>query len=191
MPKNPPIRPRPSSSSLEPRGPQSPERLSWLNRWKREAVRALPASADAATRARLRADIGQALARYGPEHPEEEIRDIVQMIIERAKTTLEQEAQAQRRRAIVEASHRLGVVLLQGEINKLPGELVGEPGSAKRLHVLATLRDRLRARLEENLAGEEDLPRQVLTHVKELVASWFMDQNPSVDRHTVLKHGFV
>ena len=65
------------------------------------------------------------------------------------------------------------------------GDVVGKPGSVERRVVLATLRQRVRTRFEAELTGDETVD-VLVDRIREELATWAVEQNPTMDRRTVL-----
>ena len=70
-------------------------------------------------------------------------------------------------------------------LRRLPIDIVGKPGSGERRAVLATLRQRVRTRFEAELAGDETVD-VIVDRIREELATWAVEQNPKIDRRTVL-----
>ena len=188
MPRATPIR---SRHPAPPRAAETPTLTSewrrWVSEWKERAVQALPTVVPVDVKVAARRAVETALASYGPEDPVAELQDLVTSVVRAIKDQWIEETRAQEREA------RKAKLLQCAEewiddvmVTRLPSELVGAPHSPKRLHVLATLRQQIRQTLSTELTGDETV-ESVIQRVQEELATWAMEQNPEMDRRTLLR----
>ena len=188
MPRTPRIRSRrfPHSPS-QAREAMTRQRRRWLSKWKEFAVQRLPSTAPPAAKADLRQAVEMALAGFGPEDSPQEVQDIVTAVAQQVRTGLDEEEAARKREEQKKALLDFADTVLGGwALNRLPVELAGEPRSDKRRHVLATLRRRVRATLSAELSGEESTD-DLIQKVQEELATWVVENNPSIDRRAFLR----
>ena len=165
----------------------TPERRAWLSGWKERAVEALPTVVPVDVKVAVRRAVETALASHGPEDPVAELQDLVTTVVCAIKDqwigeTRAQEQEARKAKLLQCAEEWIDDVM----VTRLPSELVGAPHSPKRLHVLATLRQQIRQTLSTELTGDETV-ESVIQRVQEELATWAMEQNPEMDRRTLLR----
>jgi len=165
----------PNTFSSPRRPSMTPEQRQWLARWKEQAVRQLPFNAPLQVKIQLRQEVEQALARYEPADPAQEVQDIVTMLVEQATRRIEDAAQAIQRERQKAFHLRLADLGLQLALRRCPASVVGPPGSPRRQQMLASLRPKLRAALVANLTGEES-EADVLRQTVDWVLAWQADQ---------------
>lgn len=154
-------------------------RQAWLGPLIARAQRELPVDTPAAIRLRLGADLERALGNLGPASPIGDVDLLVKRLIDRARLQAQQAQEEAQRRDIKAQLLDYAQAHLRRSIDGLPRRVVGAPGSLKRRHVRATLRDQLRDRLQKRLKGDEDW-HQVCDLVDEFVAAWYVGQPPGL-----------
>lgn len=165
----------------------TPERKGWLAHWKEQAVGKLPPFVPVQAKVALRQEVERALAAYGPEDAVAELTDIIAALVARVTTRLAAETAEQERVVRREQLLRsIDLLVDDGLLRALPVELVGTPHSFQRRAVLAELRRHISDILAEELTGEESL-EYLIERVGEEFAKWVLEQNPRLDRRTVLK----
>jgi len=156
--------------------PEDDRRHAWLSQRKEWAIEQLPESASATTRSRVRAEVERALVRFGPQDPENEIRDLVQATLDSILLELAgrdaEATHARRREEYLEQSEiylEVALLLMAGERTTA---MLGRPEYAK-----PALTERLRRRLRRMLTGRES-PPEVLEHTVEFVGRCLAKQPP-------------
>ena len=170
-PRRPPEGPDPEAASTKSPGHGSAERRAWLSQLKEDAVQQLPPSVSPAVRARLRADIDQALRHHRLEDSPAEVQDIVGMLVAESRRQLDEMEEEARRS---ESKPRLVLVAklsLSAALNQCPAHLVGGPGSDKRTQTTQAMWATIRPALEKTLSGAES-PEDVHHLVEEHVVRW-------------------
>jgi excisionase family DNA binding protein len=152
-------------------------RQAWLGQVMARAQRELPADTPAEIRLRLGADVERALGHFGPSSPVDAVEPLVKSLVERARIQGEHAQEEAERRAMKGELIDGALAELRRRIDTLSKRVVGAPGSLKRRHVQATLRDQLRDRLRKRLRGDEDWD-QVRELAVELLAAWYVEQTP-------------
>jgi len=175
----PPRKPGPTSAQVAPTTEDAKARQTWLGQLITRAQRELPVDTPAEIRLTLGTDLERALRNVGPASPLGEVEPIVKRQIDQARRQAQQAQEEAQRREIKDELLDYAQAHLRRSIEGLPGRVVGAPGSLKRLHVRATLRDQLRDRLQKRLKGNEAW-HQVRDLVDELVAAWYVGQTPSL-----------
>ena len=184
MPRTTPVRRRTQDAPCDPdRPPMTPERKGWLAHWKEQAVGKLPTFAPVQAKVALRHEVERALAPYGPEDAAAELTDIVTALVADVTTRLATERTDQERADRREQLLRSIDLLVD---DGLPVAVVGAPHSLQRRAVLAGLRRQIHDTLAEEFTGEESL-EYLMERVGEEFAQWVLQQNPRLDRRTVLK----
>jgi excisionase family DNA binding protein len=152
-------------------------RQVWLGQVMARAQRELPADTPAEIRLRLGADVERALGHFGPTSPMDAVEPLVKSLVERARLQGEHAQEEAERREMKGELVDCALAELRRRIDALSKRVVGAPGSLKRRHVQATLRDQLRERLQKRLRGDEDWG-QVRDHAVEFLAAWYVEQGP-------------
>ena len=152
-------------------------RQAWLGQVMARAQRELPADTPAEIRLRLGADVERALGLFGPTSPMDAVEPLVKSLVERARLQGENAQEEATRREMKGELVDGALAELRRRIHALPKRVVGAPGSLKRRHVQATLRDQLRDRLQKRLRGDEDWD-QVRDLAVEFLAEWYVEQTP-------------
>ncbi len=187
MPRPTPIRSRRPAPPRDAEQPtMTPERRAWLSGWKERAVKALPTMVPVDAKVATRQAVETALAAYGPEDPVAELQDLVTTVVDEimgqwTAKTRSQEREARKEQLLQAADFWIDDIMLR----RLPIDIVGKPGSGERRAVLATLRQRVRTRFEAELAGDETVD-VIVDRIREELATWAVEQNPKIDRRTVL-----
>ncbi len=150
-------------------------RQAWLGQLIARAQRELPVDAPADVRLRLGADLERPLRNVGPAAPFGEIEPVVKRQVDQARRQAQEAQEQAQRREIRDELLDHAQAHLRRSIESLPGRAVGAPGSLKRRHVRAMLRDQLRDRLQKRLNGDEAW-HQVRDLVDEFVAAWYVEQ---------------
>jgi hypothetical protein len=135
----------------------------------------------------VRRAVETALAVFGPEDHVAEIRDLVGEVVKEFTDQLAEETRTQERET--RKQQLLDSVELwidDATLTHFPPELVGTPRSPQRRHVLATLRQQIRHTLATELTGDES-PEAVVSRMQDELATWAVEQNPHVDRRTLLR----
>jgi excisionase family DNA binding protein len=151
-------------------------RQAWLGQLIARAQRELPVDAPAEVRLRLGADLERALRNVGPAAPLGEIEPVIKREVDQARRQAQQAQELAQRREIKDELLDYAQAHLRRSIESLPTRVVGTPGSLKRRHVRAMLRDQLRDRLQKRLEGDEAW-HQVRDLVDEFVAAWYVEQS--------------
>lgn len=188
MPRSTPVRRRTQDPPREAvRPPITPERRAWLTMWKEGAVNALSATAPVDVKIAVRRSVETTLAALGPEDHVAEIRDLVGAIVREFTCQLEEERLTQerdtRKQRLLDS---VSLWIDDCTLSHLPSDLVGAPRSTQRRSVLATLRKRIRQTLETELTGDEPA-EAVVGRMQDELATWAVEQNPHVDRRTLLR----
>jgi len=152
-------------------------RQAWLGQVMARAQRELPADTPAESRLRLGADVERALGNFGPTSPMDAVEPLVKSLVERARLQGEKAQEETERREMKGELVEFALAQLRRRIDALSKRVVGAPGSLKRRHVQAALRDQLRDRLQKRLRGDEDWG-QVRELAEELLAAWYVEQTP-------------
>lgn len=188
MPRAIPVR---SRTQAPPRDPNQPtmttERRVWLTLWKEGAVNALPAMASVAVKIEVRRAVETALVNLGPEDHVAEIRDLVGAVVrvftdQLIEATRTEERETRKQKFLESIDLWIDDLALR----HFPTELVGPPRSIQRRHVLAILRKRIRQTLSAELTGDES-PEAVLIRMQDELACWAVEQNPHIDRRSLLR----
>jgi excisionase family DNA binding protein len=171
-----PRTPRPAADSTAT-DPDAKTRQAWLGQVMAQAQRALPADTPAEIRLRLGADVERALGHFGPTSSMDAVEPLVKSLVERARLQGEKAQEEAARREMKDELVDCALAELRRRIDALSKRVVGAPGSLKRRHVQATLRDQLRDRLQKRLRGDEDWG-QVRDLAVEFLAAWYVEQTP-------------
>ena len=164
----------------------TPERRAWLSEWKERAVEALPTVIPADVKVAVRRAVETALAPHGPETHLAEIEDLVTTVVHAIKEQWLAETRAQERKVRKEQLLQAADCWIDDVmLRRLPIDVVGKPGSEERRVVLTTLRQRVRTRFEAELTGDETVD-VLVDRIREELATWAVEQNPKMDRRTVL-----
>jgi hypothetical protein len=105
------------------------------------------------------------------------VEPLVKSLVERARLQGEKAQEEAERREMKDELVDCALAELRRRIDALSKRLVGAPGSLKRRHVQAILRDQLRDRLQKRLRGDEDWG-QVRDLAVEFLAAWYVEQTP-------------
>jgi hypothetical protein len=187
MPRATPVRSRKQDPPRVDRPTMTPERRAWLTAWKEGAVSALPATAPVSVKNEVRCVVETALAALGPEDHVAEIRDLVAEVVREFTDQLAEETRAQERETRKQQLlDRVNLWIDDTTLTHFPPELVGTPRSPQRRHVLATLRQQIHERLAPELTGDEPI-EAVFSRMQDELAAWAVEQNPQVDRRTLLR----
>lgn len=173
------VRPRKSRPAADSTAtdPDAKTRQAWLGQVMAQAQRAVPADTPAEIRLRLGADVERALGHFGPTSPMDTVEPLVKSLVERARLQGENAQEEAERREMKGELVDCALAELRRRIDTLSKRVVGAPGSLKRRHVQATLRDQLRDRLQKRLRGDEDWG-QVRDLAVEFLAAWYVEQTP-------------
>jgi hypothetical protein len=163
------------------------ERRAWLTHWKERAVNALPASIPVDLKVAARRAVEAALAVYGPEDHDAELQDLVIALVREMTDKLTAETQAKERDLRKQKLLQCVEVWIDDiMLSHFPSDLVGAPRSPQRRQVLAILRKQIRQTLSAELIGDEPV-ESVVSRMQDELASWAVEQNPQVDRRTLLR----
>ena len=165
----------------------TPERRGWLTLWKERAVKALPAGTPVDVKVAVRLAVETALAALGPDDHDAEIQDVVSAVVGKITDQLATETRTQERE--IRKQQLLQSVDLWIDdvtLTHFPLDLVGAPRSPQRRAVLATLRKQIRQTLAAELTGDEPI-ECVVSRIQDELATWAVEQNPHVDRRTLLR----
>jgi hypothetical protein len=188
MPRATPVRSRkqdPLRDSV--RSPMTPEHRAWLTLWKEGAVEALPAMAPVDVKIEVRRAVETALAALGPEDHLDEIRDLVGAVVREFTDQLAEETRTQERETRKQRLlQSIEIWIDDTTLKPFPPEIVGAPRSPQRRHVLATLRQKIHETLADELTGDEPIDA-VVSLMEDELAAWAVEQNPQVDRRTLLR----
>jgi excisionase family DNA binding protein len=173
----PPRRARATSGHVAGTTEDVKARQAWLGQVMARAQRALPADTPVEIRLRLGVDLERALGHYDPTAPMDAVEPLVKSLVERARLQGETAQEEATRREMKGELVDCALAELRRRIDALSRRVVGAPGSLKRRHVQATLRDQLRDRLQKRLRGDEDWGR-VRDLAVEFLAAWYVEQTP-------------
>jgi excisionase family DNA binding protein len=154
-------------------------REAWLGQVMARAQRALPADTPAEIRLRLGADVERAVTHFGPTSSMDAVEPLVKSLVERARLQGKKAQEEAERREMKDELVDCALAELRRRIDALSKRVVGAPGSLKRRHVQAILRDQLRARLQKRLRGDEDWG-QVRDLAVEFLAAWYVEKTPDL-----------
>lgn len=188
MPRATPVRRRTQEGLPNPDRPMmTAERRAWLTLWKEGAVHALPATAPVGVKIEVRRSVETALAALGPEDHVAEIRDLVGAVVREftdqlAEETLTQERKTRKQQLLDSVNLWIDDLTL----SHFPSDLVGAPRSPQRRSVLATLRRQIRQTLATELTGHEPI-EAVVSRMQDELATWAVEQNPLIDRRSLLR----
>jgi len=171
----PPKKTRPTSSSGAATTEDTKARQAWLGQLIAQAQRELPVDAPAEVRLQLAANLERALRNLGPIAPLDEVKPVIKHQVDQARRQAQQAQEQAQRREIKDELLDYAQAHLRRSIEGLPRRVVGAPGSLKRRHVRATLRDRLAGMLQKRLKGEETWA-QVRDLADDFVAAWYVEQ---------------
>ena len=131
--------------------------------------------------------VAKVLATYSPEDSSSEIRDIVSALVAEVSTKLAADTQTHARDTRKEKLLQVTELLVDDNlIRRLPVDVVGKPGSVERRARLAAFRQRVRERFEADLTGDETMD-VILQRIQEELAMWALEQNPEMDRRSLLQ----
>jgi hypothetical protein len=165
----------------------TPERRAWLSGWKEQAVALLPSLSPVTVKAELRQAVAKALASYSPEDASAEIRDLVSALVVEVSAKLAADTQTHARGTRKEKLLQVTELLIDDNLlRRLPVDVIGKPGSVERRARLAAFRQRVRERFEADLTGDETMD-VILQRIQEELAMWALEQNPEMDRRSVLQ----
>jgi hypothetical protein len=156
----------------------SVERKRWIVQWKEWAVAQLPSTASPQTRATLRQSVEQALVGHDPRDSEAEIRDLILALVAQIKFQMEIEELEKQRASKKNEMMDLADKLLAIAIQRFPSQIVGEPNSWERHHLLETLGLELRSHLQDRLTGKESV-EDLGPIIKAFVGGWEKSSNPN------------
>ena len=169
------------------RSPMSLEHRAWLSVWKEGAVNALPAMAPVDVKVAVRCAVETALAALGPEDQVAEIRDLVGAVVREFTDQLAEETRTQERETRKQRLlQSIELWIDDTTLKPFPPEIAGTPRSPQRRHVLATLRQQIHETLAAELTGDEPI-EAVVSRMQDQLAAWAVEQNPQVDRRTLLR----
>ncbi len=183
------LRLRTQSMGAPPKEPASPSphiavsaedakaRQAWLGQLIAGAQRELPTDTPAEIRLRLGADLERALGNWGPASPMGHVEPLIKSLVQRARMQTETAQEDAERHKMKGELVEFALARLRRGIDLLPKRVVGSPGSLKRRHVRATLRDQLRDVLQKRLRGDESWD-QVSDLADEFIAAWYVEQAP-------------
>jgi hypothetical protein len=135
----------------------------------------------------IRCAVETALVTYGPEDHDAEIQDLVTAVMREMTDHLTAETRTQERETRKQQLlQSINLWIDEHTLTRLPADIVGAPRSSKRRHVLATLRQQIRQTLAAELTGDEPV-ESVVSRMQDELASWAVEQNPDVDRRTLLR----
>lgn len=158
-------------------GDSSGSTQDWRARWKRWAVEQLPATAPHAVRVEVRAAVERALARVPPTADEGEIRDLVMLVVDEARTRLNADAEREARHAqkavLVTGARPLLVTALRKLRSRGALRMIKRPG-----YSFQRLEYRLTRHLERHLTGEETWS-EVQARVEAWVDARLAEQPPA------------
>lgn len=165
----------------------TPERRAWLTLWKERAVNALSAGTPVVVKVAVRRAVETTLEALGPEDGDAEIQDLVTAVMREITDQLTEETRMQEREARKQQLlQSVDLWIDDITLSHFPPDLVGAPRSPQRRAVLATLRKRIRQTLATELTGDEPI-ECVVSQMQDELASWAVEQNPQVDRRTLLR----
>jgi MerR family regulatory protein len=173
----PPKKPAPPSPHIAASAEDAKARQAWLSPLIARAQQELPADTPAAIRLRLSADLERALGSWDPASPTGDVEPLIKSLVQRARMQAETDREDAERHAMKGELVEFALARVRQGIDLLPKRIVGAPGSLKRRHVRATLRDQLRDLLQTRLRGDEGWD-QVRELADEFMASWFVEQTP-------------
>jgi hypothetical protein len=173
----PPRKARATSGHVADTTEDAKTRQAWLGQVMARAQRELPVDTPAEIRLRLGVDVEGALGHFGPTSPIDAVEPLVKSLVERARLQGEQAQEEAERREMKGELVDCALAELRRRIDALSKRVVGAPGSLKRRHVQAALRDQLRDLLQRRLRGDEDWD-QVRELAVELLAAWYVEQTP-------------
>jgi hypothetical protein len=188
MPRATPVRRRTQDAPRDAaRPPITAERRVWLTLWKERVVNALPAGTLVDLKVAVRRAVETALAPYGPEDHDAEIHDLVTALVREMTDQLTAETQAAerdlRKQKLLQC---VDAWIDDVMLSHFPSDLVGAPRSPQRRCVLATLRKQIRETLATELTGDESV-ESVVSRMQDELSIWAVEQNPQVDRRTLLR----
>jgi hypothetical protein len=135
----------------------------------------------------VRCSVETALAALGPEDHVAEIRDLVAEVVREFTDQLAEETRTQERETRKQQLlDSVNLWIDDVTLTHFPPELVGAPRSPQRRHVLATLRQQIHETLAAELTGDEPI-EAVVSRMQDVLASWMVEQNPDIDRRTLLR----
>ena len=187
MPRATAVRSRKQDPPRVDRPTMTPEHRAWLSVWKEGAVNALPAMAPVDVKVAVRYAVETALAALGPEDHVAEIRDLVGAVVREFTDQLAEETRMQERETRKQRLlQSIELWIDDTTLKPFPPELTGAPRSPQRRHVLATLRQQIHETLAAVLTGDEPI-EAVVSLMQDELAAWAVEQNPQVDRRTLLR----
>jgi excisionase family DNA binding protein len=172
-----PRKPGPSLANTTTTDENAKTRQAWLGQVMARAQRKLSADTPAEIRLRLSTDVERALGNLGPGSPMGDVELLVTSLVERARLQQEKAQEEAERREMKGALVEFALAHLRRRIDALSKRVVGAPGSLKRRHIQATLRDQLRDLLQKRLQGDEDWD-QVRELAEERLAARSVAQTP-------------
>jgi len=165
----------------------SAERRTWLMQWKECAVNALPAGTPVDLKVAVRRAVEMALEALGPEDHDAEIHDLGTALVRELTDQLTAETRTQerdtRKQQLLQS---VDLWIDDVTLSHFPSDLIGAPRSPQRRCVLATLRKQIRETLATELTGNESV-ESVVSRMQDELATWAVEQNPQVDRRTLLR----
>jgi excisionase family DNA binding protein len=173
----PPKKPAPSSPHIAASDEDAKARQAWLGPLIAQAQRELPANTPAEIRLRLNADLERALGSWGLASSTGDVEPLIKSLVQRARIQAETAQEDAERHAMKGELVEFALARVRQGIDLLPKRIVGAPGSLKRRHVRATLRDRLRDLLQTRLRGDESWD-EVRELADEFMAAWYVEQTP-------------
>lgn len=177
----------PSSPPHTARPPITADRRTWLTHWKERAVNTLPTGTPVGVKVEARRAVETALAAYGPEDHDSEIQDLVTMVVREMTEQLTEETRTQERETRKQQlMQSVDLWIDDITLTHFPSDLVGARRSPQRRAVLATLRKQIRQTLAAELTGDEPI-ECVVSRIQDELATWAVEQNPHVDRRTLLR----
>jgi hypothetical protein len=173
----PPKEPAPPASHIAVSAEDAKARQAWLGQVIAGAQRDIPTDTPAEIRLRLGADLERALGNWSPTSPTDQVEPLIKSLIQRARVQAETAQEEAERHEMKGELVEFALARLRRGIDLLPKRVVGVPGSLKRRHVRATLRDQLRDALQKRLRGDESWD-QVRDLADEFIAAWYVEQAP-------------
>ena len=163
------------------------ERRAWLTFWKERAIKVLPAGTPVDVKVAVRRAVETTLDPNGPEDHDAEIQDLVTAVVREMTDQLIAQTRMQeretRKQQLLES---IDLWIDENTLTRLPYDLVGAPRSPRRRAVLATLRRQIRETLATELVGDEPI-EFVVSRMQDQLAAWAVEQNPRIDRRTLLR----
>lgn len=170
-----------NSASSQPRtaaaAAERSARLAWLTGWISRAQQELPADTPPEVRLRTGTQLEQALRHLGPDSDASAVEQVVTSLLQKARLAAEEARDRAGRLENKTLLLEYAQSYVRRTVDTLPTRIVGAPGSPKRLHVRATLRDQLHGRLQKRLTGDEAWG-EVREWVNEFIADWQVRQTP-------------